>query len=268
MNKNVYVVLHDFTPVGDAALKYAIYLSSHVNTEIRILHLIPSKADIKNAEAKLNQIIAAADKTSNIEITPLIRVGKIFDDIGKVITEEKSQLVIMGTHGMKGFQKIFGSHAMKVITSSDIPFIVLQENTVPKELKQILVPIDLNKESLQIVNSAGDVAKMYNAKVCIAYEKQGDTMRENQMKNRIHIVKNKYEERDIKCEIVKLDSNGAYHKKITNYCNENNIDMIAIAYHTVSLLPQFEMFAQTLITNEVNIPCMIINSKAASVSYF
>lgn len=268
MTKNTFIVLHDFTPVGDAGLKYAIYLSNKITCEIKVLHMVSDKSEVKDASAKLDHIIQNCDKTSYVTITPLIRVGKLFDDIGKVISEEKAQLVMMGTHGMKGMQKLFGSHAMKVITSTDVPFVVMQENTVPKPLKKILIPIDLSKESLQIVNNAGDIAKIFNAKTFIAYEKQGDTMRENQMKNRIHIVKRKIIDNGVSCDIVRLESNESYHKKVIDHCKENDIDMIAIAYHTVSLLPQFEKYAQSLITNEASIPCMIINSKEATFSFF
>ena len=52
------------------------------------------------------------------------------------------------------------------------------------------------------------------------------------------------------------------------YANEKNIDLISIAYHSESLLPQFDTFAQSLITNEQQLPCMVLNSKLASALYF
>ena len=157
---------------------------------------------------------------------------------------------------------------MKVVTSSEAPFIVLQKETLPKELKKIIVPIDLSNESLQIINSAGDIAQMFNAKIYLAYEKQNDLHLQRQIKNKIKVVRSKYKQREIVCEMVQLESGGAYNKKIMAYSKENGIDLIAISYHTLSILPQFDKFAQSLITNESNLPCMIINSKESSFSYF
>lgn len=268
MSTNTYIVLHDFTPVGDAALKYANYISSHVNCEIKVLNVVSNKSDVNAARKKLDTIISNCSKQDNSTIVPLIRVGNFFDDIGKIIHEEHAQLVIMGTHGMKGLQKIFGSHAMKVITSSDIPFIVLQANTEAKELKKIIVPVDTSKESLQIINNAGDISKFYNAKVYVAFENHTDPFLNKQIKNRVTLVLNKYADRGIDCEAVALGGTEAYYKKIINHSKENGIDLIAVSYHSESLLPQFEKFAQTLITNEANIPCMIINSKEVSFAYF
>jgi hypothetical protein len=44
--------------------------------------------------------------------------------------------------------------------------------------------------------------------------------------------------------------------------------MIALAYHSESLLPQFDSFAQSLITNEEKLPVMIIAAKPAGNLYF
>jgi alpha-D-ribose 1-methylphosphonate 5-triphosphate diphosphatase PhnM len=88
------------------------------------------------------------------------------------------------------------------------------------------------------------------------------------MKNRILIVRNQYEERNIDCNIELMKQGGSYQRKVMEYAKVNAIDLISIAYHSESLLPQFDTFAQSLITNEQNLPCMIINSKPASALYF
>jgi hypothetical protein len=121
---------------------------------------------------------------------------------------------------------------------------------------------------LQIVNVAGDMAGIFGAEVHVVGEKQNDELLSQQMKNRIQIVKNQYDDRSIPCSIQLMEKGGSYVKKIMQYTNEKNIDLIALAYHSESLLPQFDTFAQTLITNEQKLPCMVLNSKPASALYF
>ena len=195
-------------------------------------------------------------------------MGNIFEDIGKIAKKEHVQLIIMGTHGQVGMQKIFGSHAMKVITSSNIPFLVVQEKTPMVEIKNIIVPIDLTKESLQITNVAGDLAKMFHAQIHVIYEKQNDAILGKKLSNRVLLVKNNYDERMIESEFESLDGSGSYQKKVLDYTQKTNGDLIALSYHSESLLPQFDKFAQTLMTNEMNLPCVIINSKSSSNLYF
>lgn len=268
MNKNIYLVLHDFTSVGEAALNYAVNLSSNLINEIKLVHLVSDKKELTNATQKLNDIISKTVKTENTEITGIVKVGSIFEDIAKIVKEEKVNLIIMGTHGAKGFQKVFGSHAMKVITSSDVPFFVIQKDTKVKAVRRILVPIDSEKESLQIVDIAGDLCKIYNAEIFLVAEKREDPYLSQKIKNRILIVRKQYQDRQVKCNIELLPYEGSYQKKIMNYCSEKEIDLIAIAYHSTSILPQFDTFAQDLITNQELLPCVIINSKANSTFSF
>jgi len=165
-------------------------------------------------------------------------------------------------------QKLLGSKAMKVVVSADTPFIILQKDTPFKDIKNIVVPIDLTKESLQIINNAGDIAEIFGATVHVIGEKQNDEYLGQQMKTRILIVKKQYQERNVPCVVEMIPRGGSYSKKIMEYVKEKEIDMVAIAYHSESLLPQFDTFAQSLITNENNLPCMILKSKQAGALYF
>ena len=268
MSKNLYLVPHDFTSVGDAALKYALHLGKNVHTEIMLLHVVQSSSELAKTSAKMDAIIANQTLPDGVSITKKILEGSIFEKIGSIAKKEAVQLIIMGTHGATGMQKLLGSNAMKVITSADTPFLIVQKDTPLNPITSVLVPIDLTKESLQIVNIAGDIASIFGAEVHVVGEKQNDELLSQQMKNRILIVKNQYEDRKIPCTVELLKSGGSYSKKILTYTNDNVVDMIAIAYHSESLLPQFDTFAQSLITNDKKIPCMVLNSKPASALYF
>lgn len=268
MTKNLYIVPYDFTPVGDAAVNYAMHLGKHIEVEIELLHVVKSSSEVAPNQIKLNKLIENIESPKGVSFSVNVCVGTIFEEISKTASKQAAQLIIMGTHGATGLQKLFGSNAMKVITSSNTPFLIVQKNTVMNEIKNIVVPVDLTKESLQIVNIAGDIAKIYNAKVHVLGEKQNDELLSQQMKNRILIVRNQYEERHIECNVELMKQGGSYQRKVLDYAKENAIDLISVAYHSESLLPQFDTFAQSLITNDQNLPCMIINSKPASALYF
>lgn len=268
MSRNLYIVPHDLTEVGNTALDYALFLGQHVRTDIMLLHLVDNQAKIATIEARLWDIIKSKSIPESVEMFVLVTVGDIFTDINKIATREHAQLILMGTHGAKGFQKLTGSFAMKVITSCDVPFIIVQKETKHQEIKNIVVPIDLTKESLQIVSSAGDLARIFDATVHVIGEKHTDEGLSQQTKNRVLLIRNKYDEKGAKCEVNLLPSSGGYAKKVMGYVKEKNIDIIAIAYHSESLLPQFDNFAQSLITNDLKLPCMIIAAKQSGNLYF
>ncbi len=268
MSRNLYIVPYDFTPVGDKALEYALFLGKKVRTEIQLLHVSADRAQGMKAKEKLDEVCKNTETPPGVELTSLVKIGSIFNDIGEVAKKEHAQLIIMGTHGKRGFQSLFGSHAMKVVTSADCPFLIVQKNTEVKEIGALIVPIDLTKESLQIVNIAGDMSQMLGAQVHILAEKQTDVMLNTRLKNRLSIVKDQYEERGITPIIEILKKGGSYDKKTMQYSNTVNGGMIAIAYHSESLLPQFDTFAQNLMVNKEGLPFLVVNSKLASSLYF
>jgi nucleotide-binding universal stress UspA family protein len=174
MSRNLYIVPHDLTAVGDTALDYALFLGNHVRTEVMILNLVDNKAKVAGTKQKLEEIVAKKEVPESVEITIAVEVGDIFSDISRIANKEHAQLIIMGTHGAKGFQKLTGSYAMKVITSCDVPFMIVQDGTKHVPIKNIVVPIDLTKESLQIVSPAGDLARIFDATVHVIGERHND----------------------------------------------------------------------------------------------
>ena len=130
MSKNLYILPYDFTPTSEKALQYAMHLGKHVDIEIRLLHLAKDKASGMAKVKKLEQLKDSLHIPSGVTVSSIVKVGNIFTDIGKIAKKEKAQLVIMGTHGAKGMQWLFGSFAMKILRTSDCPFLIVQKNTV------------------------------------------------------------------------------------------------------------------------------------------
>jgi hypothetical protein len=77
----------------------------------------------------------------------MIRIGNFINEIGNAASEVGAQLIIMGTHGPRGLiQSIRGGDAMKVITHSEKPFIVVQEKGIKETgYDNIVVPMDMTE---------------------------------------------------------------------------------------------------------------------------
>lgn len=268
MSKNLYIVPYDFTPTSAKALAYALHMGKHVETEIRLVHLAKDRAKGMAKVKQLDELINNTQTPSGVELTKLVKVGDIFSDIGKIAKKERARLIIMGTHGMQGMQWLFGSFAMKVLQSTECPFLIVQKNTKIEEIEHISVPIDLTKESMQIVGIAGDMARIMGSDVTVLVEKQSDPMLNSRIQNRIGIVQKEYEEKGVKAEINFVKKKGNYQKKIIKHAKENKVGLIALAFHSESLFPQFDTFAQKLITNKPALPVLIVNSKLASSLYY
>jgi hypothetical protein len=73
---------------------------------------------------------------------------------------------------------------------------------------------------------------------------------------------------DVKYEMKLLDGSGSYLSQIMDYTEEINADMIAIAYYNQDVIQVFNKFAQNILTNDLNKPALIINSKSVSSQHF
>src|SRR5690554_1210273 len=100
MSANLFIVPHDFTSVGDAALKYAMFLAKPRKTAIILLHIVSNKTKAKPALEKLEKIISNLDlNVGDGAVEAKVVEGNIFDDISKIAEESDARLIIMGTHG-------------------------------------------------------------------------------------------------------------------------------------------------------------------------
>ncbi len=123
--KKTILVPTDFTLVADYALQIA------------------------DAQAKSEQLAQDANSKYNVLPSIIVRHGDIFVDIAKVADEVNASMVIMGSHRIKDVSTLNDSIALKVITSSKVPFITIQEPPINKRYDEIVFPIDFTLENVE-----------------------------------------------------------------------------------------------------------------------
>ncbi|HRO76482.1 MAG TPA: universal stress protein [Crocinitomicaceae bacterium] len=259
MNKKNFIVPYDFTSVADVALNHAIVTAQLADANIYLLHVVGSEKEIATKKDKLNEVISAL-KTA-VEITPIIRIGNIFEDIGNVASEHNAQLIFMGTHGAHGWQHITGSHALRVITNSSVPFVVVQnKNIKPEGYKNIVVPLDLSKETQQKLVHVASLAKYFNSKIHIVTIEESDPLQSKKLHDNLLIAGNFLSEREIEYTTQVISQSG-YDKEIVKHAVRLDADLIAIMN-----LNQQNLFGlltanyeQYIITNDAEIPTLIVN---------
>ena len=269
MERRSLLVPHDFTPVGDNALQYAITLGKQIHANVDILHVVKDEKDRSKASAQCEKIIAGLkDKPADVHVSYHIKSGTIFTDIASKASELHSSIIIMGTHGAVGMQKLFGSFAIKVITSTHVPFLVVQQKYTGSDLGKIVVPIDESQESLQIEQVTSGLAVMTKSEIHILTEKKIDS--NLKLKTAVHsgLISKQFKEKGLKYVTAILPKVKGYSTDIVNYAVKEKANLIAFAYHSDSLLPQFDRFAQSLITNSQGVPVLVVNSKEAGNYFF
>lgn len=265
----IFLVPHDFTEIGDAATQQAIHLARQTRASISLLHIVKSDAEIAVAQQKLGDVIKALDlKPGDPEVKAFVKKGSIFEDIGKMAESLKATMIVMGTHGATGMQKLFGSFAIKVITSATVPFLVVQDKVAAKRIEKIVLPVDLSVESLQIMNFASELARLFDSEIHLIAQPETDQALSRKINNHLKVVAGQLRKAEVKYKVQFLERSGSFHQRVKDYGAKIKADMFAISYHTESLLPQFDRFAQSILVNDLKIPTLIINSKQVSQLYF
>ncbi len=268
MKPVTFLVPYDFTSVTESAAKDAVTIAKQTKARVLLLHIIKNKKD-KETSTVLLKSVATELSAEGVEVDFRVEVGNIFDDIGRVAKEVNAFLIIMGTHGAKGMQKLFGSWAIKVITSTDVPFMVVQEKVISKEINKIVMPITASKESLQILPATAKLAKAFGASVEVVYEAKSDVGLQRKIKNYAQIALMQLTEQGVKeTKAFKLSGKDSYQQQIIDFSLRHGADLISIAYYTEKVFAQFDTFAQEIITNKHQIPTLITKTVDSTIGYY
>lgn len=259
MEKKTIIVPHDFTPVADNALNHAINAAKTTGAEIHVLHVVAKEKGIAEAEAKLAQLVGGLQ--TDVPLHAVVRVGNIFDDIGDFASEVHAELIFMGTHGQHGWQHITGSHALKVITHSTVPFIVVQEKGIKESgYDDIVVPLDLNKETKQKLAYVANIATYFKSRVHVITPDESDEFLRHQVKANIQFAVKFFQERGIEVT-TKVAPNSGFDKEVVKHAVSLDADLIAIMnLNRNNMLGVITAsHEQYILTNDAQIPTLIVN---------
>jgi nucleotide-binding universal stress UspA family protein len=255
-----FLVPYDFTPIAFTAFEYALQIRKKVEGKIELLHIISNESERQDAESKFAAVLASLTADQSRDVITKISVGDIYTDISKEAEDGEYQMMVMGTHGAKGLQKIFGSRAIKVITSSKTPFIITQEKGPLEQIKLIVIPVDLSKESIQIVRFVTDVAKRFDSEVHLLCAPESDEWLVKKLRTNISQASSVLSKAGVKHEIKELPGKDSFDQEVIDYGAIHRCDLFAVAHFSESILPQFERFSQHLITNKLQVPVLIVNA--------
>lgn len=261
----IYLVPHDFSEVSHSATRLALDLAEAHNGTAYLLHVVSKHSDRIEARQTFQNLVAEMSPEDQSRVTTKVIVGDLFEDVGKAGDILKTSLIVMGTHGAKGMQKLFGSHAVKMISSASSPFLITQGKKKVEKIDTIVMPFSFAKESLQIITFASSMAKKFKAKIHLVGYHDSDQWLKKKMQSNQLIARRHLEENNIAYEIVNLGRQDSYEKELVSYSKSVDADIIAAAYFKEGILPSPNSFIQTMIENEEQIPLLTVNSDELSV---
>lgn len=267
-NKKLIVVPWDFTPVAEHALAHAVKIGRMVNNDICLLHIIDKgikAAEEMDKKTKLQKIVEENSAKFNAVITWHISKGSIFKEIAEFANDKEASVVVMGTHGMKGMQKLTGSWALKVIVKSKVPFIVVQEPPADQErYHNIVFPIDFRAENKEKMKMAIFMGKYFDSKVHLIVAESVDPSLAKKTKINLNFGIKYLIQNNIAYEVHEIPK-GDFAQQTLDYAINIKADLILIVTTKNITFADYIVGAseQYMIANSSKIPVCCVNPRTS-----
>ena len=265
--KKTVMVTWDFSAVSYNALKHAIKMAHIVKYNILLFHIVNEASEEEAARNKMEGVMEEIKKDLGQEVDYFVHHGKIFKQIADYASKEENNVdfVVMGTHGMKGGQKLFGSWALKVIAGSAVPFIVVQDEPSNKDrYTDIVFPIDFRSENKEKLQWAIFLGKYLNSKIHL-YKAPGiDKNLQKKVNINLNFAIRFLIQNNIEYEIHTSTKSGSFQKEILAFSKKIKADLILITTtkHITKIDYIFGAKEQYLLSNNEKIPVMCVNPKS------
>ncbi len=265
---DVILIPTDFSEVCQNAIEHGSSVAHTMKYRVVLLHVINKDTDkYLNEEnlsddvisEKLEKIAAEASKKYDVPVEFLVKKGDLFENIKDACDTTGAKLIILGTHGKVGFQKITGSYVLKVIDVTNTPTIIVQKRRYTEGYKNIVFPITASTQDRQKVSWAINIAKMFDATVHMIPKFESGKFYKNRIMSITKQIKNIFDEYNVKyVDKVSSPTEGSFAKQVLDYAIANDAELIMTLVNKDKGL-FFSSWDEKLIYNTAQIPVICIN---------
>jgi len=168
----------DFTEYGSAAVETAASFARAFSAKLILLHVVdlpsyPSilfdekqKPDKMAYDFAIDQLklIQQDHRFQGIEIESCVETGKIFQCIVQKAEETGTDLIVMGAHGLTGFEHlVLGTNARRVMHFTTTPVLTVKEPLDFERIRNIAFASSFNQEYAYSFSGMYQYIEMFNA---------------------------------------------------------------------------------------------------------
>lgn len=264
--RDVIVIPVDFTEQSLYAIKQSYNLARYTHSKLLLLHVYDKKG-----EERFDDITKLAKKTAeeaDIICDFMNAKGSIYSESTRVAEEVKAKFIVVGVESHMKAADIFSDSASKMVREAPCPIITIRGTEQRDGCENILMPIDLSRDSREKVDKAIEFAKYFGAAIrVLGVFSLKDEKYENQLHAYVHQVKQYIKSKGITCTNKTLPSENIA-ETVVEYANKIETDLIMIMNKPSLNLK--ERFVGTLAQHVIdisNIPVMTVNPREKESLY-
>jgi nucleotide-binding universal stress UspA family protein len=191
---------------------------------------IPEIMFFKNrAISKLEELMDV-DYLKGISVSEIIQFEKAFEGILTVSRKNNVDFIIMGSHGASGFQEMFiGSNTEKVVRASDVPVLVIKNETQQFKADNFLFASDFSDEIKKPFRKLLEFANLFNSHLNLVMINTPNSFKSTHVAEKI--MNDFVAEFDLKDFSTHIYNDSNVEKGILNFANTIKCDIIGMCTH-------------------------------------
>lgn len=188
------VVPVDFSDAAMNAVNYAARMGAESGAELLLFHAVQAAipdpyvpayyiTDVSGEQAgaareSMDKLMARLKADYALPVTGEIAMGDITTSLSDYATNEKADLVVMGTHGASHWlEKLMGTNTGNVVYQLGMPLLVVPEGSVWKGFRHLLCASDFSGSEASIAEALLDFAERHQPDLTFVHVKQeGETI--------------------------------------------------------------------------------------------
>ena len=278
MSASKILVPIGFSEQSIVALGQAFNLAKIKNSDVVLLSVIEGQSIIQSlflddksdelkakVKSKLEDIASVYSAKYSVDVDTMVAKGRVYEEVNKVADMISADLIVMGTNGINSKSKFIGSNAEKVVRLSKCPVITIKGKSHRDGCENIILPLDLEKQTKEKVTYALEYARYWDATIRIVSVvlRDNNEVRAQLIKN-IKQVEQFILDAGVKCtsEIVEGEKKRTLGDFVFDYEKKFDADMIMIMTkkEELTLSNNISVTARYIINNS-DIPVMSIRPK-------
>jgi nucleotide-binding universal stress UspA family protein len=266
---NLILVPTDFSEVCENAVRHTLQIAKYIDFKVSLLHVVnedtlnylqKNNLSKSTLEDKLKEHVEKYKIEFGIDVDYVLKEGELFKQVQKAVSEVGASMVVLGTHGKVGFQKITGSYALKVISKTHVPTIVVQKRPLTNPYRNIVFPVTFSTQDRQKVNWAIYIAKTFRSTIHIFPKRESEKYKKGKIMSVVKQIKVIFDKHNVKyVDKVSEEGAGNFSKQVLDYAVSNDADLIMTMVNKHRFLPFLSSMDEQIIFNSSQIPVICIN---------
>jgi len=242
-NINKILVAIDFYEQSETSIENIASYARTLKSELIFLYIIEDSGfisqlfrtesqldSIRNAaRQKLEELAQAIMKKEKVRITTMVDSGKVYRKILDIAELVNASTIVMGKTGSSGKDQP-GSNTLQVLKRANCPVLIIRNKPLSKSIKNIVLPLDLTKETKDKIHLAIEYARLYDATIRIfSVLNININEKESLIFRKMESARKKIEEAGVKVTTeLQKEEDARISKAVVEYASKIKADLIII----------------------------------------